>query len=155
MQALNLYILYKDYKPIMENYEIIKSYLETFPEDTEVKDVISNIKKAEKEKGESLIKLQTEMEENVGKCYYYNDIDDSLNSIQIYTKITGTKILEKRNVVLYTAITIEISDDTIYYIKDVTFDRDDLKENKLIYSGIFDEVERRYKELKNFKHGKK
>ena len=57
--------------------------------------------------------------------------------------------------VLYTAITIEISDDTIYYIKDVTFDRDDLKENKLIDASIFDEVEKKYKELKNFKHDKK
>ena len=139
----------------MESYEIIKSYLETFPGDTEVKDVISNIKNAEKMKSESLVKLQDEMEDNIGKCYYYTDIDDSLNSIQIYTKITGTKILEKRNVVLYTAMTIEISDDTIYYIKDVTFDRDDLKENKLIDASIFDEVERKYKELKNFKCGKK
>lgn len=139
----------------MENYEIIKSYLETFPGDTEVKDVISNIKNAEKKKSESLVKLQDEMEDNIGKCYYYSDIDDSLNFIQIYTKITGTKILEKRNVVLYTAMTIEISDDTIYYIKDVTFDRDDLKENKLIDASIFDEVERKYKELKNFKHDKK
>ena len=139
----------------MENYEIIKSYLKTFPGDTEVKDVISNIKNAEKKKSESLVKLQDEMEDNIGKCYYYTDIDDSLNSIQIYTKITGTKILEKRNVVLYTAMTIEISDDTIYYIKDVTFDRDDLKENKLIDASIFDEVERKYKELKNFKCGKK
>ena len=139
----------------MENYEIIKSYLETFPGDTEVKDVLSNIKNAEKKKSESLVKLQDEMEDNIGKCYYYTDIDDSLNFIQIYTKITGTKILEKRNVVLYTAMTIEISDDTIYYIKDVTFDRDDLKENKLIDASIFDEVERKYKELKNFKCGKK
>ena len=139
----------------MEKYEIIKSYLETFPGDTEVKDVISNIKNAEKKKSESLVKLQDEMEDNIGKCYYYSDIDDSLNFIQIYTKITGTKILEKRNVVLYTAMTIEISDDTIYYIKDVTFDRDDLKENKLIDASIFDEVERKYKELKNFKHDKK
>ena len=139
----------------MEKYEIIKSYLETFPGDTEVKDVISNIKNAEKKKSESLVKLQDEMEDNIGKCYYYSDIDDSLNFIQIYTKITGTKILEKRNVVLYTAMTIEISDDTIYYIKDVTFDRGDLKENKLIDASIFDEVERKYKELKNFKHGKK
>lgn len=139
----------------MEKYEIIKSYLETFPGDTEVKDVISNIKNAEKKKSESLVKLQGEMEDNIGKCYYYTDIDDSLNFIQIYTKITGTKILEKRNVVLYTAMTIEISDDTIYYIKDVTFDRDDLKENKLIDASIFDEVERKYKELKNFKCDKK
>ena len=139
----------------MENYEIIKSYLETFPGDTEVKDVIRNIKNAEKKKSDSLVKLQDEMEDNIGKCYYYTDIDDSLNFIQIYTKITGTKILEKRNVVLYTAMTIEISDDTIYYIKDVTFDRDDLKENKLIDASIFDEVERKYKELKNFKCGKK
>ena len=52
-------------------------------------------------------------------------------------------------------MTIEISDDTIYYIKDVTFDRDDLKENKLIDASVFDEVERKYKELKNFKHDKK
>ena len=139
----------------MENYEIIKSYLETFPGNTEVKDVISNIKNAEKKKSESLVNLQDEMEDNIGKCYYYTDIDDSLNFIQIYTKITGTKILEKRNVVLYTAMTIEISDDTIYYIKDVTFDRDDLKENKLIDASVFDEVERKYKELKNFKHDKK
>lgn len=139
----------------MENYEIIKSYLETFPGNTEVKDVISNIKNAEKKKSESLVKLQDEMEDNIGKCYYYTDIDDSLNFIQIYTKITGTKILEKRNVVLYTAMTIEISDDAIYYIKDVTFDRDDLKENKLIDASVFDEVERKYKELKNFKHDKK
>ena len=139
----------------MENYEIIKSYLETFPGDTEVKVIIDAINNAEKKKSESLVKLQDEMEDNIGKCYYYTDIDDSLNSIQIYTKITGTKILEKRNVVLYTAMTIEISDDTIYYIKDVTFDRDDLKENKLIDASIFDEVERKYKELKNFKHDKK
>ena len=139
----------------MENYEIIKSYLETFPGNTEVKDVISNIKNAEKKKSESLVKLQDEMEDNIGKCYYYTDIDDSLNFIQIYTKITGTKILEKRNVVLYTAMTIEISDDTIYYINDVTVDRDDLKENKLIDASVFDEVERKYKELKNFKHDKK
>ena len=62
MRPLKIYILYKDYKLIMENYEIIKSYLETFPGDTEVKDVISNIKKAEKKNKESLINLQIEME---------------------------------------------------------------------------------------------
>ena len=84
----------------MEKYEIIKSYLETFPGDTEVKDVISNIKNAEKKKSESLVKLQDEMEDNIGKCYYYTDIDDSLNFIQIYTKITGTKILEKRKYIV-------------------------------------------------------
>ena len=139
----------------MENYEIIKSYLKTFPGDTEVKVIIDAINNAENENKNSLNTLQAEMEDNIGKCYYYTDIDDSLNSIQIYTKITGTKILEKRNVVLYTAMTIEISDDTIYYIKDVTFDRDDLKENKLIDASIFDEVERKYKELNNFKCGKK
>ena len=71
----------------MENYEIIKFYLETFPGDTEVKDVISNIKNAEKKKSESLVKLQDEMEDNIGKCYYYTDIDDSLNFIQIYANI--------------------------------------------------------------------
>ena len=131
----------------MENYEIIKSYLETFPEDTEVKTIIESIKNAEKKSKTSLYNIQAKMEKNIGKCYFYTDFDDCVSFMRIYTKITGTKILDRRNVVLYTATSIEISEGAIYYLKDVTFAKDDLKENKLIDSSIFDEVERKYMAL--------
>ena len=131
----------------MENYEIIKAYLETFPEGTTIKTVLDNIKKAEQMKTESISKIQAEMEKNVGKCYYYVDIDDNVKITFFYTKITGTKLLENRGVVLYNADSFEVSDDTIYHLKDITFTQNDLKDNDVINSSIFDEVEKKYNEL--------
>ena len=131
----------------MENYEIIKAYLETFPEGTTIKTVLDNIKKAEQMKAESISKIQAEMEKNVGKCYYYVDIDDNVKTTFFYTKITGTKLLENRGVVLYNADSFEVSDDTIYHLKDITFTQNDLKDNDVINSSIFDEVEKKYNEL--------
>ena len=131
----------------MENYEIIKAYLETFPEGTTIKTVLDNIKKAEQMKTESISKIQAEMEKNVGKCYYYVDIDDNVKTTFFYTKITGTKLLENRGVVLYNADSFEVSDDTIYHLKDITFTQNDLKDNDVINSSIFDEVEKKYNEL--------
>ena len=131
----------------MENYEIIKAYLETFPEGTTIKTVLDNIKKAEQMKAESISKIQTEMEKNVGKCYYYVDIDDNVKTTFFYTKITGTKLLDNRGVVLYKADSFEVSDDTIYHLKDITFTQNDLKDNDVINSSIFDEVEKKYNEL--------
>ena len=76
----------------MENYEIIKAYLETFPEEITIKTLLDNIKKAEQMKDESISKIQAEMEKNVGKCYYYVDIDDNAtNGIAV-----GDKTLMKR-----------------------------------------------------------
>ena len=131
----------------MENYEIIKAYLETFPEGTTIKTVLDNIKKAEQMKAESISKIQAEMEKNVGKCYYYVDIDDNVKTTFFYTKITGTKVLDNRGVVLYKADSFEVSDDTIYHLKDITFTQNDLKDNDVINSSIFDEVEKKYNEL--------
>ena len=131
----------------MENYEIIKAYLETFPEGTTIKTVLDNIKKAEQMKAESISKIQAEMEKNVGKCYYYVDIDDNVKTTFFYTKITGTKLLENRGVVLYKADSFEVSDDTIYHLKDITFTQNDLKDNDVINSSIFYEVEKKYNEL--------
>ena len=131
----------------MENYEIIKAYLETFPEGTTIKTVLDNIKKAEQMKAKSISKIQAEMEKNVGKCYYYVDIDDNVKTTFFYTKITGTKLLENRGVVLYNADSFEVSDDTIYHLKDITFTQNDLKDNDVINSSIFDEVEKKYNEL--------
>ena len=138
----------------MENYEIIKAYLETFPEGTTIKTVLDNIKKAEQMKTESISKIQAEMEKNVGKCYYYVDIDDNVKTTFFYTKITGTKLLENRGVVLYKADSFEVSDDTIYHLKDITFTQNDLKDNDVINSSIFDEVEKKYKELTDFEFNK-
>ena len=131
----------------MENYEIIKTYLETFPEGTTIKTVLDNIKKAEQMKTESISKIQAEMEKNVGKCYYYVDIDDNVKITFFYTKITGTKLLENKGIVLYKADSFEVSDDTIYHLKDITFTQNDLKDNGVINSSIFDEVEKKYNEL--------
>ena len=94
------------------------------------------------------------MEKNVGKCYYYVDIDDNVKTTFFYTKITGTKLLENREVILYKADSFEISDDTIYHLKDITFTQNDLKDNDVINSSIFDEVEKKYNELRDFKFNK-
>ena len=131
----------------MENYEIIKAYLETFPEEITIKTLLDNIKKAEQMKDESISKIQAEMEKNVGKCYYYVDIDDNVKTTFFYTKITGTELLENRETVLYKADSFEISDGTIYHLKDITFTKNDLKDNDVINSSIFDEVEKKYNEL--------
>ena len=139
----------------MENYEIIKTYLETFPEGTTIKTVLDNIKKAEQMKIESISKIQAEMEKNVGKCYYYVDIDDNVKTTFFYTKITGTKLLENREVVLYKADSFEISNGTIYHLEDITFAQNDLKNNTVIDSSVFDEIEKKYKELTDFEFNKK
>ena len=138
----------------MENYEIIKAYLETFPEGTTIKTVIDNIKKAEQMKTESISKIQAEMEKNVGKCYYYVDIDDNVKTTFFYTKITGTELLENMEAVLYKADSFEISNGTIYHLKDITFAQNDLKNNTVIDSSVFDEIEKKYKELTDFEFNK-
>ena len=139
----------------MENYEIIKAYLETFPEGTTIKTVLDNIKKAEQMKIESISKIQAEMEKNVGKCYYYVDIDDNVKTTFFYTKITGTELLENREAVLYKADSFEISNGTIYHLEDITFAQNDLKNNTVIDSSVFDEIEKKYKELTDFEFNKK
>ena len=139
----------------MENYEIIKAYLETFPEGTTIKTVLDNIKKAEQMKAESISKIQAEMEKNVGKCYYYVDIDDNVKTTFFYTKITGTELLENMEAVLYKADSFEISNDTIYHLEDITFAQNDLKNNTVIDSSVFDEIEKKYKELTDFEFNKK
>ena len=139
----------------MENYEIIKAYLETFPEGTTIKTVLDNIKKAEQMKTESISKIQAEMEKNVGKCYYYVDIDDNVKTTFFYTKITGTELLENMETVLYKADSFEISNDTIYHLEDITFAQNDLKNNTVIDSSVFDEIEKKYKELTDFEFNKK
>ena len=138
----------------MENYEIIKAYLETFPEGTTIKTVLDNIKKAEQMKAKSISKIQAEMEKNVGKCYYYVDIDDNVKTTFFYTKITGTKLLEDRETVLYKADSFEISNGTIYHLEDITFAQNDLKNNTVIDSSVFDEIEKKYKELTDFEFNK-
>ena len=138
----------------MENYEIIKAYLETFPEGTTIKTVIDNIKKAEQMKTESISKIQAEMEKNVGKCYYYVDIDDNVKTTFFYTKITGTELLENMEAVLYKADSFEISNGTIYHLENITFTQNDLKNNTVIDSSVFDEIEKKYKELTDFEFNK-
>ena len=138
----------------MENYEIIKAYLETFPEEITIKTVLDNIKKAEQMKAKSISKIQAEMEKNVGKCYYYVDIDDNVKTTFFYTKITGTELLENMEAVLYKADSFEISNDTIYHLEDITFAQNDLKNNTVIDSSVFDEIEKKYKELTDFEFNK-
>ena len=138
----------------MENYEIIKAYLETFSDGTTIKTVLDNIKKAEQMKAESISKIQAEMEKNVGKCYYYVDIDDNVKTTFFYTKITGTELLEDMEAVLYKADSFEISNGTIYHLEDITFAQNDLKNNTVIDSSVFDEIEKKYKELTDFEFNK-
>ena len=138
----------------MENYEIIKAYLETFPKEITIKTLLDNIKKAEQMKDESISKIQAEMEKNVGKCYYYVDIDDNVKTTFFYTKITGTELLENMEAVLYKADSFEISNDTIYHLEDITFAQNDLKNNTVIDSSVFDEIEKKYKELTDFEFNK-
>ena len=106
-------------------------------------------------KAKSISKIQAEMEKNVGKCYYYVDIDDNVKTTFFYTKITGTKLLENSGVVLYKADSFEISNGTIYHLEDITFAQNDLKNNTVIDSSVFDEIEKKYKELTDFEFNKK
>ena len=79
----------------MENYEIIKSYLETFPQGTTVDTVINNIDKAVKQFNEA--KEKREMSKYIGKCFLREEYDDDQLIVRFIFKpkeITPDKLLK-------------------------------------------------------------
>lgn len=137
----------------MENYKIIKNYLETFPNETTVETLISNIVKAEKTYEENVQKKIEKMKESIGNVYYYEDIDDNDIFVKFVTKITGVKRVYQDRL-LYEADMIEISDETIYYLDGTTFSDGDLKDKDLVDSSVFDEAKEKYLGIKNFRYTK-
>ena len=137
----------------MENYKIIKNYLETFPNETTVETLISNIVKAEKTYEENVQKKIEKMKESIGNVYYYEDIDDNDIFVKFVTKITGVK-RGYQDRLLYEADMIEISDETIYYLDGTTFSDGDLKDKDLVDSSVFDEAKEKYLGIKNFRYTK-
>ena len=69
----------------MENYEIIKSYLETFPRGITVDTVINNIDKAVKQFNEA--KEKREMSKYVGKCFLKEEYDDDQLIVRYVFKV--------------------------------------------------------------------
>lgn len=137
----------------MENYKIIKNYLETFPNETTVETLISNIVKAEQTYEENVQKKIEKMKESIGNVYYYEDIDDNDIFVKFVTKITGVKRVYQDRL-LYEADMIEISDETIYYLDGTTFSDGDLKDKDLVDSSVFDEAKEKYLGIKNFRYTK-
>ena len=137
----------------MENYKIIKNYLETFPNETTVETLISNIVKAEHTYEENVQKKIEKMKESIGNVYYYEDIDDNDIFVKFVTKITGVKRVYQDRL-LYEADMIEISDETIYYLDGTTFSDGDLKDKDLVDSSVFDEAKEKYLGIKNFRYTK-
>ena len=137
----------------MENYKIIKNYLETFPNETTVETLISNIVKAEQTYEENVQKKIEKMKESIGNVYYYEDIDDNDIFAKFVTKITGVK-RAYQDILLYEADMIEISDETIYYLDGTTFSDGDLKDKDLVDSSVFDEAKEKYLGIKNFRYTK-
>lgn len=137
----------------MENYKIIKNYLETFPNETTVETLINNIVKAEQTYEENIQKKIEKMKESIGNVYYYEDIDDNDIFVKFVTKITGVKRLYQDRL-LYEADMIEISDETIYYLDGTTFSDGDLKDKDLVDSSVFDEAKEKYLGIKNFRYTK-
>lgn len=137
----------------MENYKIIKNYLETFPNETTVETLISNIVKAEHTYEENVKKKIEKMKESIGNVYYYEDIDDNDIFVKFVTKITGVKRVYQDRL-LYEADMIEISDETIYYLDGTTFSDGDLKDKDLVDSSVFDEAKEKYLGIKNFRYTK-
>lgn len=135
----------------MENYKIIKNYLETFPNETTVETLINNIVKAEQTYEENIQKKIEKMKESIGNVYYYEDIDDNDIFVKFVTKITGVKRLYQDRL-LYEADMIEISDETIYYLDSTTFADGDLKDKDLVDSSVFDEAKEKYLGIKNFRY---
>ena len=137
----------------MENYKIIKNYLETFPNETTVETLINNIVKAEQTYEENIQKKVEKMKESIGNVYYYEDIDDNDIFVKFVTKITGVKRAYQDRL-LYEADMIEISDETIYYLDGTTFADGDLKDKDLVDSSVFDEAKEKYLGIKNFRYTK-
>lgn len=137
----------------MENYKIIKNYLETFPNETTVETLINNIVKAEQTYEENVQKKIEKMKESIGNVYYYEDIDDNDIFVKFVTKITGVKRVYQDRL-LYEADMIEISDETIYYLDGTTFSDGDLKDKDLVDSSVFDEAKEKYLGIKNFRYTK-
>ena len=137
----------------MENYKIIKNYLETFPNETTVETLISNIVKAEQTYEENVQKKIEKMKESIGNVYYYEDIDDNDIFVKFVAKIKGVKIAYQDRL-LYEADMIEISDETIYYLDGTTFSDGDLKDKDLVDSSVFDEAKEKYLGIKNFRYTK-
>lgn len=137
----------------MENYKIIKNYLETFPNETTVETLISNIVKAEQMYEENIQKKIEKMKESIGNVYYYEDVDYNAVFVKFVVKITGVKRVYQDRL-LYEADMIEISDETIYYLDGTTFSDGDLKDKDLVDSSVFDEAMEKYLGIKNFRYTK-
>lgn len=134
----------------MQKYEEIKDYLKTFPKSTTVGQLLDNINKAEDQYKENLQKQKEEMQKNIGATYYYEDIDDRAIFTKYIIQITGVTEKYNKAGLLYTGDMIEICDNTIYYIKDATFVKEDLNEYTKMDSKYFDEAKEKYNSLKSF-----
>ena len=77
LNSISIIYYYKHLNKAMENYKIIKNYLETFPNETTVETLINNIVKAEQTYEENVQKKIEKMKESIGNVYYYEDIDDN------------------------------------------------------------------------------
>ena len=134
----------------MQKYEEIKAYLETFTRTTSVGELLDNINKAEAQYSENLQKQKEEMQKNIGATYYYEDIDDRAIFTKYITQITGVTEKYNKAGLLYTGNMIEICDNTIYYLKDVTFVEGDLSEETRVDAKYFDDAKARYDKIKSF-----
>ncbi len=138
----------------MENYQIIKKYLSTFPNSTSVNDVLKNISSAEEKYVKSLDKKLEAMKENIGKCYYEDDFDDGMSLIKWFYKITNVKRTHKSggefgdNV--YEVEMIEICDGTIHHTLREELYETDVYPGKEISEEDFDKLQKLVRKVEKF-----
>ena len=122
----------------MESHEIIYNYLQTFPKETTVGELISNIDKA----NEELIKnhnkqLQLLKDEFVGNVYYYEENDEGNVVCKYLTKVKEFNQASFHEFT-FTCELIAITTFEVRYEKETKIDIKALKMAKKVDNDVYD-----------------
>ena len=135
----------------MESREVIYNYLQTFPSDMTVGELISNIDKANNEFSETQErKIKEFREENIGKAFYYEEKDDDEVVCKYVTIVNDFKKKSFTEFCLVCDV-IAISKAQIHFEKDVDVDVRAIKVARMVDKSVYDNALKNINDLINIK----
>jgi hypothetical protein len=133
----------------MQNYQLIKGYLETLPSDMTISNALQNIISAEETLKLSKNELENELKNNVGKCYCYIENDDYKGIAKYYVKIVGVGTSYN---VYYICNLIQITEDAIYFEENQTITQKELLTAIQVDENVYDVLYDKFNQLLKFNH---
>ena len=134
----------------MEKYQEIYNYLETFPSQMTVGELIENMDKGEAEFIENQRKQIKEIrDEFVGNSYYYEEADDGKVICKYITYVKELKLSNIKDM-LFTCDLITITDTDIHYEESAHVDIKALKMAKKLSRQLFEIAKEKFDNIRSF-----